>query len=111
VWMGGDAIDRGLCDGFGGLLDAVDQAKALAGLSPDDEVIITEYPPRRAFAWPSFGPDLPGMRLLGLRAPADPPAAETDYVLGYWRALAASKGGPLLRIPPEDLPPGWDVAP
>lgn len=44
VWTGADARDRGLVDHLGGLRTAVTRAKVLAGLQPDAEVRIANYP-------------------------------------------------------------------
>lgn len=38
VWLGGDALERKLVDVRGGLWDAIAEAKARAGLDPDDDV-------------------------------------------------------------------------
>lgn len=46
VWMGGDALERGLCDGIGGLGDAIAAARVRAGIDAGRHVTITEYPPR-----------------------------------------------------------------
>ncbi|HMB70586.1 MAG TPA: S49 family peptidase, partial [bacterium] len=107
VWMGEDAVARGLCDGVGTLGDAVEEAAVRAGTDPRD-VILEEYPRRRRFRLPSFFPDLPG--LPWARAMAGPAAASVrpeDYDLRYLRALAEAPGEPLLLLPPEALPSGW----
>lgn len=44
VWTGADAKERGLVDELGGLRVAVDRAKALAGIEPDEEVNVTLLP-------------------------------------------------------------------
>jgi protease IV len=44
VWTGADAKDRGLVDELGGLRTAIDRAKVRAGLAPDAEVRIVNYP-------------------------------------------------------------------
>jgi len=67
VWMGQDAIARGLCDGAGGLADAIAEARRLAGLGPDDAVEVFEYPPRPLVKLPQLGPRLGA--LAGLGAP------------------------------------------
>jgi protease-4 len=46
VWMGGDALEHGLCDGFGGLGDAIAAARTRAGIDAGRHVTVTEYPPR-----------------------------------------------------------------
>ncbi len=88
VWMGDDAVARGLCDAQGGLSDAIALARELAGVRPGDEVILTEFPARRLVELPKLGPSLPGLaagaawlaRALGGdgAAAADPPVS--------WRA-------------------------
>ncbi|OBK15195.1 signal peptide peptidase SppA [Mycobacterium asiaticum] len=44
VWTGADALERGLVDELGGLRTAVRRAKVLAGLDPDAEVRVLNYP-------------------------------------------------------------------
>ena len=44
VWTGADALERGLVDELGGLRTAINRAKVLAGLEPDDDVRIVAYP-------------------------------------------------------------------
>lgn len=112
IWVGGDAIENGLADRFGGLPDAIVEAKAMAGLDPDEEVLITEYPPRRLVSWPKLGPSFPLGGLLGFRkGESTGTSLDDDYILSYVRSLAAARGGPLLRVAPEQIPAGWDTAP
>jgi protease-4 len=42
IWLGSPAIERGLADGIGGLKDAIDAAKHLAGITEDYRV--ADYP-------------------------------------------------------------------
>lgn len=44
VWTGWDGIDIGLVDEIGGLADAIRLAQSEAGIAPDEEVTIIEYP-------------------------------------------------------------------
>ncbi|MFI5509303.1 signal peptide peptidase SppA [Mycobacterium sp. NPDC051804] len=44
VWTGADALEHGLVDELGGLRTAINRAKVLAGLDPDDEVRLVNYP-------------------------------------------------------------------
>lgn len=117
VWMGGDAMDRGLADRFGGLDAAIQEARALAGLSPDEEVIITEYPPRKLFSLPSFLPAIPGIRSLArlLASQGDDDGGLLDmpapYEEAYIRQIVDTPGRPLMLIPPENLPRGWGEEP
>jgi protease-4 len=106
VWAGGDAVERGLCDEIGGLADALDEARARAGLAAGDEIRIEEFPPRRRFRLPGMPVDVPGLaRLLG--GPPGAGAADEGYDLRYLRALVARPAQPQLLLPPEDLPAGW----
>ncbi len=128
VWMGGDALERGLVDEFGSLQDAIALAQELAGLDPDRKVTIEEFPRRPLFEWPTLGSGLPGLsvllapatalvdRLLGNGDPDAEAAAGTsetvatgglDYDQMYLRALAGAAGEPTLLTPPEALPDGW----
>ncbi|MHB8079191.1 MAG: S49 family peptidase, partial [Candidatus Krumholzibacteriia bacterium] len=121
VWMGDDAIARGLCDAQGGLSDAIAVARGLAGIAPRDEVILREYPPRHLLELPKLGPSLPGLtagaaRLAGLagggnataaeRADADATALPGPADL-YLQGIAAQPGRPLLLTPPDGLPEPW----
>jgi protease-4 len=130
VWMGGDAVERGLCDGFGGLGDAIDEARRLAGIAPDREIELVEFPPRPWIKWPSFGPTLPQIPglssgLIGWfgRLGRGEPAPAGD-VADPWSALglsaletgrlsriAASPGRPLLLTEPDLVPDAWRDAP
>lgn len=44
VWMGADALERGLVDELGGLRSAIRRAKAVAGIDEDDKVAIHHLP-------------------------------------------------------------------
>ena len=44
VWTGADALEHGLVDELGGFRTAVSRAKVLAGLDPDDDVRLVNYP-------------------------------------------------------------------
>jgi len=44
VWTGADALEHGLVDELGGFRTALNRAKALAGLDPDDDVRLVNYP-------------------------------------------------------------------
>jgi protease-4 len=106
VWMGEDAVERGLCDAVGTLADAVEAAAARAGADPAD-VILEEYPPRRRFRLPSFLPDLPSLPWARVAAVPSPGQDPADYDLRYLKSLAEAPGEPLLLLPPESLPVGW----
>lgn len=58
VWMGPDAVERRLCDGIGGLGDAIAEARKLAGIPEGREVEVFEYPPRPLLKLPPLGPRL-----------------------------------------------------
>ena len=115
VWMGTDAMDRGLVDGVGTLPDAVLEAKRLAGLDDDDEILLTEYPKQAPFPRLGLLPNLPGLSLV-YRALSEIPANDPktgeeteDYGTTYFRSLGRSPAQPLLLIPPEMVPEGWDT--
>jgi ClpP class serine protease len=97
VWMGGDAIERNLCDDLGTLLDALEEAAGRAGLDPAD-VIVEEYPPRRRFRIPRILPDMPSFVVGGGEGPED-----ESYEWRYLREIAAHPGEPLLLTPPEAI--------
>jgi protease-4 len=113
VWMGPDAIDRGLVDGYGTLEDAIGEAKKLAGIPEDQEVILVEYPPRPLLPKLHLFPELPGIRALGRLVfghgagdDGDGPAA-LDYEVRYLKAIAAAEGKPLVLLPPDGIPDAW----
>jgi protease-4 len=97
VWMGGDAVERNLCDDFGTLLDAVEEAAGRAGLDPDD-VILEEYPPRRRFRIPRLLPEMPSFGTALGEAGGD-----ESYDWRYIQEIARHPGEPLLLTPPEAL--------
>jgi protease-4 len=110
VWMGGDAIERGLCDRIGTLPEAVEIARARAGLSPATRIAIVEFPPRPLINLPSFGPKLPDLfgflePVLSWLASADggaPAVADEDEALrDYLELLAGQAGRPLAILPPD----------
>lgn len=106
VWSGGDAVDRDLCDGIGGLGDAIDDAKTRAGIGADDEIRIEEFPRRRAFRLPSPLSSVPGLRSLGGTLSALP-ADDDSYDTRYLQSLLATPGQGRLLVPPEELPDDW----
>jgi len=112
VWMGGDAISRGLCDRFGGLDDAVAEARKSAGLE-GEPILLVEYPPPPLFRTPKVFSGIPGLGVLsgflfGTReTPAGPLAFPEDYEVSYLRWMAESPTRPLVLTPPELLPTGW----
>jgi ClpP class serine protease len=98
VWMGGDAVERNLCDDLGTLLDAVEEAAGRAGLDPED-VILEEYPPRRRFRIPRLLPELPSFgTALGAAG------LDESYEWRYLREIAGRPGEALLLTPPEAVP-------
>jgi protease-4 len=50
VWTGAQARERGLVDALGGLDSAIGLAKERAGIAPDVEVEVVNYPARRSLA-------------------------------------------------------------
>ena len=127
VWMGGDAIEHGLCDRFGTLQDAITAAREAAGVPDWREVALVEYPPRPLFELPSLMPRVPELFGLGSRVNAwmlthwgqeagslDPglrPFAPGlgDRDLEYLQQLAEGAGRPLAELPPDLLPEGWQT--
>jgi len=127
VWMGGDAIEKGLCDSFGTLDDAIQMARRAAGVEDWREIEIVEYPPRPLIQWPSFGPKLPGLfglgarineqlaSLYGLDTDSEPATVEmpptipglTAFDVEYLRSIAGSMGDASLLVSPDMLPEAW----
>jgi protease IV len=110
IWMGQDAIQRGLADATGTLENAVMEARLLAGIRPGDEVRITEYPKPPRFPKIPFLPELPDVgilgRLAGSRATAERPESG-DYGLTYFRLMSQAPAQPLLLVPVEAIPDTW----
>jgi len=113
VWMGEDAVERGLCDGVGGLIDAIARARLLAGIDPADEVLLREYPRRPLLEWPKMTLPIPGLALSlsmpsALLALAPEPTDETEPdEIGFLRAIADAPGSPRLLLAPGCLPEEW----
>ncbi len=64
IWTGEDALNAGLVDRLGGLADAVEVAKDLAGIAPERDAELIPFPAERDFF------ELWTEELLGVRAPA-----------------------------------------
>ncbi len=114
VWMGEDAVARGLCDATGTLLDAIAEARDLAGIPLDEEIRLVEFPPRRLFRLPDLLPSIPGIGILrrglfggresaavGADSPSD------DYPTVYLKTMATQPGKPMVLISPDVLPAEW----
>lgn len=123
VWMGGDAIERDLCDRFGGLADAIDLARREAGIE-DKRYQLVEYPPRKLFQMPNLMPSLPSFLGVGTRInnmlvglipePADAAKPEMVLPLGldassfhFLKTINEAAGQPVLMMSPDLLPDGW----
>jgi len=126
VWMGGDAIEIGLCDRFGSLDDAIARARELGGVGDWEEVEIVEYPPRPWIQWPSFGPKMPAFFGLGGRInrvladwyaggaadgleaePFSGAAGLSAFDVEYLKAISARPGAPVMMVGPDVLPEEW----
>ena len=60
IWTGRQAVEIGLVDALGGLREAMDEAKNLAGIAPEEAIRLVVWPKKRSF-WDAF---------LGRRDPA-----------------------------------------
>jgi protease-4 len=71
VWTGVDAKERGLVDELGGFRAALDEAKKLAGLKPEDSVTLKRFPspmsPAEALA-KAFGTTAESIRAMAMLA-------------------------------------------
>lgn len=47
VWSGEDALQQGLVDEIGGFTDAIEKARELAGIEPDQKLRLVHYPARK----------------------------------------------------------------
>src|SRR5690606_38301401 len=75
VWTGQAALDRGLVDELGGLMDAIDAGKSLAGLDAGERVNIVQVPQRGPFSAIDLG--IPTDLLQTLQMADTPPATES----------------------------------
>lgn len=82
VWTGAQAKERGLVDELGGLAVAVERAKALAGLKPEDQVRLRLFPEEKS-------PIEQLQDLLGVSAEGARAAAMLGGVMGDVRVQAA----------------------
>jgi len=101
VWMGGDAIERKLCDRFGGLQAAIALARERAGLPAGRQVALVEYPPQPLIDWSALLGDRGGFGLpFGL-------AGVGERIAGRLLGLAQRTGVPWV---PADADLGTRVA-
>lgn len=133
VWMGGDAVARGLCDQVGGLADAIAEARRLAGIPDGRDVDVFEWPPRPLVRLPQLGPrlgvfggllEVAAQRVLDVLGGADEALAAGAPVLpGLDAALRAAgcaeletrwlssfgrePGRPRAVLHPDELPADW----
>jgi protease-4 len=126
VWMGGDAIEHGLCDSMGGLGDAIALARKEAGVPDWRKVQLVEYPPRKLFQFPSLFPSLPGLGWVdqqiqtGIQSFFESPTQDLAHTYlppvlpgldgwetQYLKHLSRDAGEPQLVLPPESLPAEW----
>ncbi len=63
VWSGWDGVEIGLVDEIGGLADAIRIARSEAGIAPDEEAAIIEYPRPGLFDASVFMPRLFGVEV------------------------------------------------
>ena len=81
VWTGAQAKELGLLDGFGGLRQALDLAKRLAGIPEDEKALLYVLPRRRRLVPP----------LLSLFFPFSPRLSPALREFLSWEALADSR--------------------
>lgn len=96
VWTGAQALDHGLVDRIGGLTDAIEEARALAGLASDEPARIRRFPaqptPLEAF-----------QQLFGVSAEGAQAAARLNALLELPEVRAALRererlGAPGVRL-------------
>jgi protease-4 len=81
VWTGAQAKQLGLVDELGGFYDAVDKAKALAGIPAGEEVKLKSFPKQKGF-FASFS------KALGVSEASMKTMAAAGWILGDPRAEA-----------------------
>ena len=130
VWMGGDAVDNGLCDKFGSLSDAIALAREKADVDDWRLVDVTEYPPRPLFQMPNFMPGFPSLFGFGdqlnamtverlvpgpenLMVPSSP-AELSELPMGidpmdvqFLQQMNEAAGNPVMMISPDLVPADW----
>ena len=123
VWTGLEAKQIGLVDRIGGLHDAIQVARELAGIDPKDEAEIVEYGTRGLFRLPidvpalatpwsaiaavaSFGQFeiLAARELLDEDKHNGDDAVYADYDLMYLQQIIRNNGRALCLLPPDYLP-------
>lgn len=88
VWSGWDGLDIGLVDEIGGLADAIAIARREAGIAPDEEVTIVEYPEPGLFDVSMFVPRLFGVEIK-----------EKDPFVEYIKFRLLHNGQPMPLLP------------
>lgn len=125
VWTGVQAQENGLVDRLGGLHDAIQVARELAGIGPRSEVKLVEYGSRGMFRMPFDLPaistpwsavaallaagewdELAAGELLAEAEDEDEAAraAGADYDFMYLQELIRNNGRSLCMLPPDFLP-------
>lgn len=125
VWTGVQAVENGLVDRLGGLQDAIQVARELAGINPHSEVKVVEYGSRGMFRMPIDLPvistpwaavaaliaagewdELAAEALFTEEAEEDEAAraAGSDYDLMYLQEMIRNNGRSLCMLPPDFLP-------
>lgn len=100
VWSGAQAMEHGLVDRMGGLLDAIAEAKKLAGLSETAAVMVQPYPAQGA-PYQRFGTEMQSS--LGLAQAASglggAAAMVSNYVSAFSRLLREFHGRSMYLFP------------
>jgi len=107
VWTGRAGLANGLIDRIGGMEMAVRLARDKAGIAPEEEVDVVEYPPEPWFNLENLFPSpIPSLLQLGGNA-EEPDEASEDYLQNYemlyLQAITRHNGTPLYMVPPEML--------
>jgi protease-4 len=111
VWTGYEGKLNGLVDDIGGLEDAIDIARARAGIDPDREIRVLDFSSRGLFNFSRLIPDpIPfgwwpgrGDGATGAET-GDETGFPGDYTMLYLREIARYNGRPLYLVPPDFLP-------
>jgi protease-4 len=107
VWTGRAGLANGLIDRIGGMELALQIARDKAGIDPDEEVDVVEYPPAPWFnLGPLFRSPIPFLGRLRGESNGPDSVAENyakNYELIYLQEIAKHNGQPLYLVPPEVL--------
>ncbi|MDH3217728.1 MAG: S49 family peptidase, partial [Candidatus Krumholzibacteria bacterium] len=104
VFSGTDGVEAGLVDKIGGLVTAIQAARAAAGIKESEHVKVVEYPKMPSFNLGKLR-TTPGLSALFAGEQASPLDPAMEFLENpewtYIRAVMSKPGRPLFMMPPE----------